>query len=156
MIIQTYDESRKEEVRDVVLEVLLEHGFEYDRLKDADLKDIEGYYFAKGGTFFVGIADGRVVGTAGVRKLEDGSCEIRRIYLKKEFRDKGHGKQLFLAALGFAEKNCSSAVLKTDKVLTKAIDMYLKQGFSLLTEKSGSPNEEFEYLYFEKRFEGQQ
>ena len=28
MIIQLYDDSRKEEVRDVVLEVLLEHGFD--------------------------------------------------------------------------------------------------------------------------------
>ncbi len=70
MIIQRYDDSRKEEVHDLVLGVLLEHGFEYDRLKDADLNDINDYYFASGGTFFVGIEDGRVVGTAGVRKLE--------------------------------------------------------------------------------------
>lgn len=157
MIIRTYDSSRKDEVGDVVLEVLLEHGFEYDRLKDSDLKDIEGYYFAKGGTFFVGLSkDGRVVGTAGVRSLGDGRCEIKRIYLKKEFRNKGYGKQLFLAALDFAEKNFSSAVLKTDKVLTKAIDMYLKHGFSLQGEESGYSKEEFEYLYFEKRFKKRQ
>ena len=56
MIIRTYDSSKKDEVRDVVLGVLLEHGFEYDRLKDSDLKDIESYYFAKGGTFFIGLS----------------------------------------------------------------------------------------------------
>jgi len=145
MIIQSYDESRKEEVRDVVLEVLLEHGFAYDRLKDADLNDINGYYFAKGGTFFVGLADGRVVGTAGVRKLDGSRCEIRRIYLKKDFRGKGNGKKLFLAALDFAEKNCSGAVLKTDSTLEKAIGMYLKQGFTFLKEEKG-------YLYYEKQF----
>ena len=154
MIIRTYDGSKKEEVREVVLGVLLEHGFEYDRLKDSDLKDIEGYYFAKGGTFFVGLSeDGRVVGTAGVRSLGDGSCEIRRIYLKKEFRNKGYGKQLFLAALDFAEKNFSKAVLKTDATLKKAIDMYLKQGFSIHGEEKGYSNEEFKYLYFEKEFD---
>lgn len=145
MIIQRYDESRKEEVRDVVLEVLLEHGFEYDRLKDSDLKDIKGYYFAKGGTFFVGLADGRVVGTAGVRKLDGNLCEIRRIYLKKGFRGKGNGKKLFLAALDFAGKNCSGAVLKTDSTLKKAIGMYLKHGFTFVKEEEG-------YLYYEKRF----
>lgn len=145
MIIQRYDDSRKEEVRDVVLEVLLEHGFEYDRLKDADLKDINGYYFTSGGTFFVGIADGRVVGTAGVRKLEGNLCEIRRIYLKKDFRSKGNGKKLFRAALDFAEKNCSGAVLKTDSTLIKAIDMYLKHGFTFQKEEKG-------YMYFEKKF----
>jgi len=145
MIIQIYDDSRKEEVRDIIFEVLLEHGFECDRLKDADLKDINDYYFANGGTFFVGVADGRVIGTAGVRKLKGNLCEIRRIYLKKDFRGKGNGKQLFMAALDFAEKNCSGAVLKTDSTLTKAIDMYLKHGFTLQKEEKG-------YLYFEKMF----
>jgi len=145
MIIQTYDDSRKEEVRNVVLAVLLEHEFEFDSSKDSDLKDINGYYFGRGGTFFVGLEEGRVVGTAGVRKLEEGICEIRRIYLIKDFRGKGNGKKLFLAALDFAEKNCSGAVLKTDSTLNKAIDMYLKHGFTFQKEEKG-------YLYFEKKF----
>ncbi len=145
MIIQMYDDSRMDEVREVVLGVLLEHGFEYDRLKDADLKDINSYYLSKDGAFFVGIDDGRVVGTAGVRKLEENMCEIRRIYLKKEYRGKGNGEKLFLAALNFAEKNCAGALLKTDPALKKAINMYLKHGFSFVMKKDG-------YMYFEKRF----
>lgn len=144
MIIQRYDDTRKEEVHDLVLSVLLEHGFEYDRLKDADLNDINDYYFASGGTFFVGIEDCRVVGTAGVRKFEGNLCEIRRIYLDRDFRGKGNGKKLFMAALDFAEKNCSGVMLKTDSTLTKAIDMYLKQGFTLQKIERG-------YLYFEKK-----
>ncbi|AKB71870.1 GNAT family N-acetyltransferase [Methanosarcina mazei] len=145
MIIQMYDDSRMDEVREVVLGVLLEHGFEYDRLKDADLKDINSYYLSKDGAFFVGIDNGRVVGTAGVRKLEENMCEIRRIYLKKEYRGKGNGEKLFLAALNFAEKNCAGALLKTDPALKKAINMYLKHGFSFVMKKDG-------YMYFEKRF----
>lgn len=144
MIIQKYDDTRKAEVHDLVLSVLLEHGFEYDRLKDADLNDINGYYFANGGTFFVGIEGDRVIGTAGVRKLEGGLCEIRRIYLDREFRGNGNGKKLFMAALCFAEKHCSRIMLKTDSTLTKAIDMYLKQGFTLEKTERG-------YLYFEKK-----
>jgi putative acetyltransferase len=145
MIIQRYDDSKKKEVRDIILKILLEHGFEYDRLKDADLEDINDYYFGSGGTFFVGIVDGKVVGTAGVRKLQGNLCEIRRIYLNKDFRGKGNGKQLFKAALDFAEKNCSGARLKTDSTLKKAIDMYLKHGFIFQKEERG-------YLYFEKKF----
>jgi len=146
MIIQKYEDSRMEEVREVVLEVLKEHGFEPDRLKDADLNDINGYYFGSGGTFFVGIVDCKVIGTAGVRKLDEDWCEIRRIYLKKAFRSKGNGKKLFRTALDFAEKNCSAVVLKTDSSLTKAIDMYLKHGFTFQKEETG-------YLYFEKKFD---
>ncbi|MDW5549247.1 GNAT family N-acetyltransferase [Methanosarcina sp.] len=145
MIIQRYDDSRKKEVCEVVLGVLMEHGFEPDRLKDADLNDINDYYFGSGGVFFVGIVDGKVVGTAGVRKLDGNLCEIRRIYLKKAFRSKGYGKQLFGIALDFAENNCSGAFLKTDSTLTKAIDMYLKHGFTFKKEETG-------YLYFEKMF----
>ncbi|WP_410509107.1 GNAT family N-acetyltransferase [Methanosarcina hadiensis] len=145
MIIQRYDGSRKEEVREAVLEVLLEHGFEYDRLKDADLNDINAYYFSKGGTFFVGIDEGRVVGTAGVRKLDGNLCEIRRIYLKKNYRGKGNGEKLFLAALDFAGENCAGVMLKTDSTLRKAINMYLKHGFSFVEEKNG-------YVYYEKWF----
>lgn len=145
MMIQRYDSSREEEVREVVLGVLLEHGFEYDRLKDADLKDIQEYYFSKGGTFLVGIVDGKVVGTAGVRKVNENLCEIRRIYLKKEFRNKGYGRELFEAALDFTEKTCPAVILKTDSTLTKAIDMYLKHGFNFQKEERG-------YLYFEKVF----
>jgi putative acetyltransferase len=143
MIIQRYNDTRKEEVHDLVLGVLLEHGFEYDRLKDADLNDINGYYLAGGGAFFVGIEDDRVIGTAGVRKFKGNLCEIRRIYLKKDFRGKGNGKKLFMAALDFAEENCLGASLKTDATLVKAIDMYLKQGFTLQKIERG-------YLYFEK------
>jgi putative acetyltransferase len=145
MIIQKYDDSKEKEVRDVILKVLLEHGFEHDRLKDSDLKDINGYYLTSGGTFFVGIEDDRVVGTAGVRKLEENICEIRRIYLEKNFRNKENVKKLFRAALDFAEKNFSGVVLKTDSTLTKAIDMYLKHGFTFQKEEKG-------YLYFEKKF----
>ena len=145
MRIQIYDDSKAKEIHDLVLKVLLEHGFEYDRLKDSDLKDINGYYFAGGGIFFVGIEDGRVVGTAGVRKLDDNLCEIRRIYLEQQFRNKGNGKKLFRAALDFAEENFSGVVLKTDSTLTKAIDMYLKHGFTFQREENG-------YLYFEKKF----
>lgn len=148
MIIQVYDNSRKEEVRDTVLEVLFEHGFVFDRIKDADLQDIEGYYFKEGGVFYIGLAEGKVVGTAAVRRIDRDRCEIRRIYLKKEFRGKGYGKKLFLAALSFAENNFSSAELKTDPSLTKAIDMYLKHGFSFLKDERG-------YLYFKKEFKRQ-
>ena len=145
MIIQRYEDSRKEEVCDVVLDILMEHGFEYDRFKDADLEDINNYYFTSGGTFFIGVAEGKVVGTAGVRKCKGNLCEIRRIYIKKDFRNRGNGKKLFLTALDFAEKNCSGVMLKTDPTLKNAIDMYLKNGFTLMKEKNG-------HIYFEKKF----
>ncbi|MDD4331458.1 MAG: GNAT family N-acetyltransferase [Methanosarcinaceae archaeon] len=146
MLIRKYEPSKKAEVRELVLGVLQEHGFEYDRLKDSDLKDIENYYFKKGGCFFVGLSEtGQLMGTSAVRNINSQRCEIRRIYLKKEYRGKGYGKKLFLKALDFAETNFSSARLKTDASLSKAINMYLKEGFIYLKEES-------KYLYFEKEF----
>ncbi|MDO9517198.1 MAG: GNAT family N-acetyltransferase [Methanosarcinaceae archaeon] len=137
MIIKTFPPSMADEVKDLVLGVLKEHGFEYDPTKDFDLDDIDVQYLQSGGNFYVGLVDGMMIGTSAVRRIDDKKCEIKRIYVKKEFRGRGFGRDLFLKALGFARQNYSIAVLKTDAKLTDAITLYLKNGFSVVKEEDG-------------------
>lgn len=143
MIIKTFSKEWARDVRELVLDVLKGEGFEYDPVKDFDLGDIKGYYMDNGGIFYLAIVGCKVVGTGAVRRVDDGICEIKRIYVRKEWRGKGIGRKLFLNALGFAEKNYSKALLKTDARLKDAIDLYLKNGFRLVKKESGT-------LYFEK------
>ena len=75
--------------------------------------------------------------TSAVRRIDNNRCEIKRIYVRKDFRDRGFGRKLFLKALEFARQNYSIAVLKTDSKLTDAIGLYLKNGFSVVKEEDG-------------------
>lgn len=134
MKISCYSNEMAAEVKAFVLAVLNEKGFEYDSVKDTDLDDIQGYYFKPGGVFFVGIVDGKVMGSSAVRRVDADVCEIRRIYVQKEHRGLGLGRELFESALDFARNNFRIITLKTDRSLNYAINMYRKNGFSVIKE----------------------
>lgn len=137
MFIKTFSTSLTGEVKDFVLGVLKEQGFEFDPNKDFDLDNIDKHYLQSGGVFYVGIVDGVIIGTSAVKRIDDKKCEIKRIYVRKDFRGRGFGRELFLKVLQFAGRNYSIAVLKTDAKLTDAIGLYLKNGFSVVKEEGG-------------------
>ncbi|MCL7414156.1 MAG: GNAT family N-acetyltransferase [ANME-2 cluster archaeon] len=134
MKIERFIPQRGNEVKELVLGVLAEQGFYFDPGKDSDLDDIAGYYLDDSGMFFTGILGGEVIGTAAVRRVDAGQCEIRRIYVKQEFRGRGYGRQLFLHTLGYAMSHYPVVTLKTDRSLVRAISLYLKSGFSVVKE----------------------
>jgi putative acetyltransferase len=144
MIIKTFSGSQEREVKELVIGVLNVEGFEYDPVKDFDLDDIEKYYLRNGGIFYTGILDDDIIGTSAVRRIDDSRCEIKRIYLKKEFRGRGFGRELFMKALGYAEENYPTIVLKTDAGLKNSINMYLKNGFAVVKEEG-------QIIHFEKK-----
>ena len=137
MIIKTFSRPQTDEVKELVLSVLNEQGFEFDPNKDFDLDNIDKYYLQSGGVFYVGLVDSAIIGTSAVRKIDDKKCEIKRIYVRKEFRGRRFGKKLFLKAMEFAARNYSVVTLKTDARLTDAIALYLKNGFSVVKEADG-------------------
>ncbi len=137
MIIKIFSTSLTDKVKELVLGVLKEQGFEFDSNKDFDLDNIDRYYLQSGGVFYVGVVDGAIIGTSAVRRIDDEQCEIKRIYVRKDFRGRKYGKELFLKALEFARQNYSIAVLKTDAKLTDAIRLYLNNGFSVVKEEDG-------------------
>ncbi len=132
--IEVFTPDRTCEVRQFVLGVLEGEGFGYDPVKDFDLEDIYGYYIDNGGVFYIGTIDDVVVGTGAVRRINSKKCEIKRIYVKQEFRGRGFGEELLLKALKFARTNYHVVTLKTDRTLVEAINMYHKHGFSVVNE----------------------
>ena len=134
MKIEVFTPERASEVRQFVLDVLEGEGFGYDPVKDSDLEDILGYYIDNGGVFYIGTIDDVVVGTGAIRRINSKKCEIKRIYVKQEFRGRGFGEELFLNALEFARTNYHVVTLKTDRTLIGAINMYQKHGFSVVNE----------------------
>ncbi len=121
-----------EAVRDLVFTVLGEYGLKPSPgCTDADLNDIEQSYLSRGGVFNVlQEQDGTVVGSYGLYPLGDGTCELRKMYLHRDYRGRGLGRRLLDDALARAkESGFRRITLETASVLKEAIRLYERHGF---------------------------
>jgi len=122
-----------EPVRDLVFEVLAEYGLRPDPGNtDADLANIEQSYFAHGGAFYV-LEDqnSSIIGAYGLYRMDEHTCELRKMYLRREFRGRGLGKRLLEDALANARRlGFKKVVLETASVLKEAIALYQAYGFT--------------------------
>jgi len=120
----------------LVFAVLAEHDLKPDPSgTDSDLRDIQANYFAGGGTFDLLVdGSGRVVGSVGLCRTSDSTCELRKMYLAPEARGSGWGRRLLEHALArAAELGFHRVVLETACVLRAAIALYERYGFQRYT-----------------------
>ncbi len=66
-----------------------------------------------GGAFLVGYEDGRPIAIGGLRRIGDGICEIKRMYVVPEARSRGAGRAL-LAALEDAARELGYERVRLD------------------------------------------
>src|SRR5438132_1247743 len=121
-----------DKIRELVFGVLAEYGLKGDPDgTDSDLNDIEANYIARGGLFdVVETEDGKVVGTVGIFPKAEGVCELRKMYLLREARGKGLGKQLMERVLEQARVLGFRRIeLDTSSRLVEAISLYKRYGF---------------------------
>lgn len=122
----------KEQIKSIVFGVLSEYGLKNDpQGTDSDLEDIEGNYISCGGTFVVvENTEGQILGTGGLFYLRPKVCELRKMYLLKETRGKGIGKQIMDHLLAQAHNLGFERIeLETASVLKEAISLYTRYGF---------------------------
>lgn len=121
-----------ERIREVVFGVLGEYGLVPDHQGvDADLDDLEANYIARGGLFAV-VEDhkGAIIGSVGLFPKENGTCELRKMYLVREARGQGLGKQMLEYVLDAArERGFRRIELETSSKLIEAIGLYRRFGF---------------------------
>lgn len=129
------------EIKDVIYSILNEYGLKEDEDKtDSDLNNIQKSYTDNNGFFGKILLNNTIVGTIGLFKLDDVTCELRKMYLLKEHRGKGLGKILMDTIIQKAkEKNYKKIELETASVLQEAIGLYKKYGFREI-EKSNLAN----------------
>lgn len=126
-----YKKGDESAVYRLVETVLAEYGLEMDPLDtDADLQDINESYIKKDGRFRV-LRDGdRIVGSYGLYPISEHICELRKMYLYREFRGRGLGKKMMKEALNQARKaGFRLMVLETNEKLVEAIALYRTFGF---------------------------
>lgn len=113
-----------------------------------EMLDIETYFFAPGGYFWVAKDDGRVIGTIGLMNYGNGIGILKKFFVYEKYRGKPcHlGQKLYAELLAFArELDFKKLILDTPKNTVRAHDFYEKAGF-VKTEKENLPVR-FEYPY---------
>jgi GNAT superfamily N-acetyltransferase len=66
---------------------------------DAELADLAAAYGPPGGRILVALDDEEVAGCVALRSLDDGNCEMKRLYVRPAYRGTGLGRRLALAVI---------------------------------------------------------
>ncbi|MBE9019588.1 GNAT family N-acetyltransferase [Chroococcidiopsidales cyanobacterium LEGE 13417] len=136
-LIRDWNQSDRLFAAAVISSVLAEYGLCWEPVgADRDVLEVENYYLATGGEFWVVESQGQIVGTAGFYPLHRGekAVEIRKMYLLPQVRRLGLGKFLLqelekaIAAKGFQQ-----IWIETASVLVEAIKLYESSGYQPAT-----------------------
>jgi len=98
---------------------------------DKELADLPGAYAPPDGRLFLAFYENKLAGCVGLRKIGDGTCEMKRLYVRPEFRGKRIGRALTekliteARALGYAQMRLDTLPAKMDD----AIRLYRSLGF---------------------------
>jgi len=109
---------------------------------DNSLDNLYEVYQADKTVYYVAEYNGKVVGGAGIGKLEtvpDTFCELQKMYLLPEARGKGIGAALMQVCLEFARKSgYQKCYLESFDYMNAAVNMYKKFGFKLRKSPLGN------------------
>ena len=112
-------------------------------------------YMPPEGIYYILQTDKKVAGMGALRKLNMSIGEIKRMYIRPEYRGKGFGKVLLQQILKKAKEfGLSTVRLETGKFMTTAQYIYAKAGFREIDEYpeiENPPQFRPYYLYMEKK-----
>ena len=112
------------EYSELVSEALCFQGF------DQELASLPGAYGPPSGALLVARDDGAAAGCVALRRLDSGTGEMKRMYVREPYRGSGLGRRLALAIIEEAkQRDYARIVLDTLPKLSAAIALYRELGF---------------------------
>ncbi|HBB87146.1 MAG TPA: GNAT family N-acetyltransferase [Blastocatellia bacterium] len=108
---------------------------------DKELAGLPGDYAPPSGRLFLADDGDQVMGCIALRKIGDGVGEIKRLYVRPEFRDHGLGRSL-IEKLIAAAKQIGYASLRLDTLsgkMDQAMAMYRSFGFQEIAPYYNNP-----------------
>jgi drug/metabolite transporter (DMT)-like permease/GNAT superfamily N-acetyltransferase len=122
--------------------LLSAYATEIDDLLDRDPVRVETLateYGSPRGTFLVAYDDGRAVACGGIRPLDDGSAEVKRMYVVPEARRRGIGARILSRLEDEARRlGYSRLRLDTGESLTAALALYRAAGYREINDYNGN------------------
>lgn len=98
---------------------------------DEELAALPGKYAPPDGRLLLAFRDGELAGCVALRKLHDGVCEMKRLYVRDEFRGMGIGAALVERLISEA-RSIGYRTLRLDTYppkMSKAVVLYESYGF---------------------------
>ena len=114
-----------------------------------ELDTLPGKYGPPRGSLYLAFYGGQLAGCGALRPLEDGCCEIKRIYVRTSFRKLGIARAMSQKLLeDAASRGYQTVKLDTLARLEGALSLYRSLGFRETTPYNFNP--EADIVYMEK------
>ena len=114
-----------------------------------ELDELPGKYSPPQGALLLALQEEIILGCVALRPLQNGECEMKRLYLRPKGRGLGLGRKLCLEVLNLAtEAGYHTMKLDTVRKLEKAIELYRDLGFVECDQYCENPQPDV--LYMEK------
>ena len=112
-----------------------------------ELADLPGDYAPPDGCILLARDAEQIAGCVALRKMDENICEMKRLYLKPEFRGKGIGKKLSVAIIEKArEMGYKYMRLDTVPSMKEAIALYQSLGFKEIESYRYNPIEGAKFM----------
>lgn len=97
---------------------------------EQELSALPGKYASPHGRLYLAFIDERLAGCIALRPFQEGQCEMKRLYVRPQFRGKNLGLLLATEIIGEARKiGYRQMVLDTLDTMTAAQKLYRSLGF---------------------------
>ncbi len=97
---------------------------------DEELANLPGDYALPAGCLLVAMYQDQVAGCVAIRRIDEGVCEMKRLYVRPQFRRKGIGQALAKAVIERAKKiGYRQMRLDTAPTMNVARGLYESLGF---------------------------
>lgn len=117
---------------------------------DKEMATFPSEYFPPSGAMFLALHQNNPVGCVALRKISDEICEMKRLYVRADYRRRGLGKLLTESVIERARRMGYKAIrLDTLPSMKEAISIYTKMGFRPI--EAYRPNPVHGTLYLELR-----
>jgi ribosomal protein S18 acetylase RimI-like enzyme len=120
---------------------------------DEELEFLPGKYAAPNGCILLAKIESVSVGCAALRPISNNVCEMKRLYVKPDYRGNGLGRKLAYKIVQLAiEKKYLKMQLDTLSSMHSAIGLYQSLGFVETTPYYNNPHPDV--MFFEKTLDG--
>ena len=114
---------------------------------DEELEHLEIKYGMPEGRLYLAWCDGKAAGCIGLKKIDKDNCEMKRLYVRPEFRGRKIGELLIRKIIDDAKKTgYKHMLLDTLPFLKSAVHMYKKWGFYEIDCYNNSPMDASIYM----------